>query len=149
MNPEQKKTIEFLERYRFYFRSANALREEFEEQTQQFEPLKELTLLLQKSEESKGEFKKIETGINKIVTQEKKARIKAETIKSVINAVPEEEGELLKLRYIEGKTWDSIANALYYSQATIHNMHRRALNKAAKIINAEGIDIEAYIKKSN
>lgn len=49
-------------------------------------------------------------------------------IEAAIDAVPDQQSrELLRLRYIEGLTWDAITAATCYSWTAVHNHHRKAL----------------------
>lgn len=53
-----------------------------------------------------------------------------QTIEKVINKVDDSTLErLLKLRYIEGHTWERVAAEMHYSWQHIHKLHSQALHK--------------------
>lgn len=88
-------------------------------------------------------IKQIEKHINALWQREKVEREKSKAFKSIIDAVPGAEGELLHKRYIDCLTWDEIAQQLYCSVSNVHYIHNRAINEAAEVIKAQGIDLNA------
>ncbi len=69
------------------------------------------------------------------------SRIKAEVLE-VISAVEKDTyRQLLVLRYVEGMTWECIAEKMYYSVRGIQRTHKRALPEVEKILNERGIEL--------
>lgn len=54
------------------------------------------------------------------------------SIREKISGMPEREKRLLTLKYIEGKTWESIATDMGYCWQHIHKIHSRALRMMDK-----------------
>lgn len=50
-------------------------------------------------------------------------------IERAIEGLDGQERVLMRLRYIEGKTWEEIAVAMHYAWAQVHRIHARALIK--------------------
>lgn len=50
-------------------------------------------------------------------------------IERAIEGLDGQERVLMRLRYIEGKTWEEIAVAMHYAWAHVHRIHARALAK--------------------
>ncbi len=75
--------------------------------------------------------------------RDKWARAKAEALAErqkvvdLIIDIPGIEGNVLYERYIELKTWEQIANALFYSYTGIFYVHKRALEIVEKRLNGE------------
>lgn len=62
---------------------------------------------------------------------------KRQEIFELIYDIPGIEGNVLYERYIELKTWEQIANALFYSYTGIFYVHKRALEIVEKRLNGE------------
>lgn len=60
---------------------------------------------------------------------------KRSTFNSILedSMLDEKEKRLMQMHYIEGKSFDFIADTLGYSKAGIQKMHRRALNKVENL----------------
>jgi len=54
-----------------------------------------------------------------------------EEIEQAIADLPSAERQLLRLRYIEGKTWEQVADALNYDLRWVTRLHCRTLQKIA------------------
>lgn len=55
-------------------------------------------------------------------------RAELQETEAAVDAVPDPTArELLRLRYLEGMTWDAISLAMSYSYTNIHRLHRKAL----------------------
>ena len=50
-------------------------------------------------------------------------------IEDAVQALPPLERTLLRLHYLEGKTWDEVADALHYSLRHIHRLRAASLKK--------------------
>lgn len=50
-------------------------------------------------------------------------------IEIAIDTLPENEQRLMKLRYIEGLTWQQIADELHYSRRRVLQIHKRIINR--------------------
>lgn len=67
-------------------------------------------------------------------------RVKGIDRKSTLNSIlddsmlDEKEQQMIKMHYIEGKSFDYIADILGYSQSGILKMHKRALKKIENLI---------------
>lgn len=55
-----------------------------------------------------------------------------EQIESAIQGLPAEERRLMRLRYIDGLTWEKIAVELNYSWSQVHRIHSTILAKLEK-----------------
>lgn len=47
-------------------------------------------------------------------------------IEQAIDKLPQRENTLLRLYYIQGKTWEQVAEKMNYSVSHIHRLHRKA-----------------------
>ena len=69
-----------------------------------------------------------------------KKRVKRINKKSTFNSILEEsmldekEKQMMRMHYMEGKSFDFIADTLGYSKAGILKMHKRALGKIEKLV---------------
>ncbi len=68
-------------------------------------------------------------------------RIKAEVLGAISAVEKDTLRQLLTLRYVEGKTWERIAEEMYYSVRGIQCTHKRALSEVEKILNERGIKL--------
>lgn len=48
-------------------------------------------------------------------------------VESYISSLPEREQRLMRYRYIEGLTWEQVADKMGYGWAQIHRIHNKAL----------------------
>lgn len=53
-------------------------------------------------------------------------------VEDLIELLESTERQLLRCRYIEGKTWEEVCVAVGYSWRQTHNIHARALDKLAE-----------------
>lgn len=144
----------YLKQYRKEARSAKAMLREYQEERRL---LKEYIGSTPRrawgtaEEKSKTEEMKrdIANGLNEWPERIRPALEKSAEIKRIIDAVPGTEGELLHKRYIDGLTWDKVAENLQYSITGVHAMHGRALNKAAEIMKAQGVDLPEMIREDS
>ena len=137
---EAEAVKEYLKGYKRAESAAAACRNETETEQQLLKSLLiEMPPRLQKMNNDR--IKDIERHINTLWQREKIEREKSKAVKSIIDAVPAAEGELLNKRYIDGLIWDDIAAALNYSITNTHRVHNKALHLAADIIKAQGIDL--------
>lgn len=69
-----------------------------------------------------------------------KKKLKSIDRKSTFNSLLEDsmlddkEKEMMKMHYIEGKSFDFIADSLGYSKAGILKIHKKALNKLVTLL---------------
>lgn len=53
-------------------------------------------------------------------------------IESAIEVLPPTERQIIRLRYIQGKTWDSVADSVGYCRQQVFRIHKKALAHLAK-----------------
>lgn len=144
----------YLKQYRKEARSAKSMLREYHRERRLFKKYIEATpgrAWGTAEEKSKIEEMKrdIANRINEWPERIRPALEKSAEIKRIIDAVPGTEGELLHKRYIERMTWEKIAEAIGYSWSSTHDIHVRALNKAAEIMKAQGVDLPEMIREDS
>ncbi len=79
---------------------------------------------------------------NKILAKLKKAIAKLDNIRTVIEAVPDEKlRRLLRLKYINGYTFEQIAVKLGYCDRQIYRLHNEALQVVKDVIECHIEDV--------
>lgn len=140
LGTEATEIKDYLKRYESEKRRADSLKEEYLQLVQLY---KELTTNAPRgwrpAEQEK--LNRVATSINKLPERERAARKKCNEVKRIIDAVPGNEGDLLRKRYIECLTWDEIAARLCYSLTGVHTVHRRALLLARDLMKAQGVNL--------
>ena len=56
-------------------------------------------------------------------------RIRKQRILEEIASLPQDEAKLLRMRYLDKRSWQRIARDLCYSLSSVFNIHRRALQR--------------------
>lgn len=64
---------------------------------------------------------------NGIKSRAQKAACKMDEIQAMIESIPGLEGEILKLRYIDGLVWEDVAERVFFSYRGVHHRHDKAL----------------------
>lgn len=65
-----------------------------------------------------------------LIIQRSKLVALRQSIEAAIGSVPDDRlKELLRLRYIEGMTWEAIADQMNYSYMQINRLHKKALDE--------------------
>lgn len=53
-------------------------------------------------------------------------------IESAIAKLPSTERQIIRLRYIQGKTWDAVADSVGYCRQQVFRIHKKALARLAQ-----------------
>ena len=76
--------------------------------------------------------KKLKQGIRDAQRRENKALQGMKEIETVIEKLEDpQQKEVLKQRYLQRETWETIAESIYYSTEYTHQIHRKALSAIA------------------
>jgi RNA polymerase sigma factor (sigma-70 family) len=66
-------------------------------------------------------------------SKQEQARRQLQRIEAAIDALPADDRVLLRAYYVQGLTWEQVADLLHYTERQIHRRHGRALQRLAKV----------------
>ena len=130
---------EYLEAYSNYDRIENRYREECEDEK---EALREIILYYNQSATSawrKENGQSIQACINHCNQLTEMANYVAEkknAILKMIESIPGMDGDVIRLRYIDGLKWEEITERVFYSWNGVFKCHNRALLKIQEKLDA-------------
>lgn len=73
----------------------------------------------------------------------KAADLEAKKVAAIVESVPDIEGKILRLRYIECLTWEQICESVFASWPCVRIHHQRGLEKIQSIIDSNEYQVES------
>ncbi len=77
---------------------------------------------------------KIETHRAEILARHAAEIQEAQEVERILERLPSKQGELLRLHYVQGLTYEAIAEQMHYCTPTIYNLRQKALASVVDII---------------
>lgn len=88
------------------------------------------------SNKAKLEFKSIiSKSIKDLNENAASYEARSKEISDTVDKLPGVEGEVIRLRYIDGMMWEDVADAVFYTTGGVFKAHRRGLRMVEAILN--------------